>query len=615
MKMMKRNKGGWRVGLAVAALVVGGVCAEGAQVFCELGDFQLLSVTNRKVLVRPVDADVSSTKTLVADPKVFDSGSGTFWISNMVSGNYTFEIQGPPASKRYNIFVPDTNGVLNVRSLLTAPTNGLPAGSVAWSITASDERYWQRGEALTNAGVNVAGGTNVVVTTNGASVTVSAEVGRADLANVARVNTNQVGVMLTNANGFVVTIAADTNLAAHTNINLPSGLGSGGGGTSGALTNNETRDVTVYGAWNFPGGLTAPGLAGFSLSVTAATTNNNLTAVWTNTLVGSNSYDLEYWGLAAAPTNPGSFHRRATFWRGSGDALVLGSNQFSKIGAVALDAYATTNQGSNIVLYLRGPTNENANWLVNGFATQRTNATASGQALVAVNPTNRATCTMWLSPQYFWPVPNGSTVTFWSDFSPSANHMTTGANPAPPTKTVDTNGQAVLSFAVGQAMSSSGAMKHWTNWFHPQEGTIIMRLKPRSDGTRMMWCFGTTTKYAAAAHLPYQGNLYFAWGTNTTAGQLDAGPMGSSWLNNWHTVIMRRYSDGTMSMRVDGTTIASASGFTAYPDASMYMWLGSYATVWYSDMEFRGMATFRAALSDYDADCHAKFIEDLIDGS
>lgn len=148
--------------------------ALGADVEFSLVDLTSGPATNRRVLIAPVEMQGAANKLPLMDlaPRVSDA-DGRCWVSNMVAGLYSVTVQGPPSTTRYQILVPETNGVLNARSLLVGSTN-VPGVGVAYTAAASDARYPLRTEVNTGEGISLAQATAAaaaVVETNTTAVT------------------------------------------------------------------------------------------------------------------------------------------------------------------------------------------------------------------------------------------------------------------------------------------------------------------------------------------------------------------------------------------------------------------------------------------------------------
>jgi hypothetical protein len=107
---------------------------------------------------------------------LFTGTNGTVTFTNVLNGGYRLDIAGNPG-RTYPIGVPDTNGVINAAALVGA-TNTMPYFYTALQV---DELI--DGINLSGGGITVAQGTNVITTTNGSVVTVSAEVSRASVTN------------------------------------------------------------------------------------------------------------------------------------------------------------------------------------------------------------------------------------------------------------------------------------------------------------------------------------------------------------------------------------------------------------------------------------------------
>lgn len=242
----------WSAVLILALVLVAGAAlgATNAVKF-ELGDFTSQGTTNRKVLVKPLFAPVNVGGTVISvDPVMYNSGNGFFWVSNMVAGSYQVELLAPPAVTRFTVGIPDTNGVLSAGDWLISPTNtAWPPGGYAWSTTASDARYLPAGANAPWVAANDGYGTNLSLMANtylkAGALNVQVQPFQDAFAGwmgVRVVGDLMVSNVISVGGEFIGDGSGLTNLQAS--------------GTSGALTNNETRAVTFAGRTTFGTNLT-----------------------------------------------------------------------------------------------------------------------------------------------------------------------------------------------------------------------------------------------------------------------------------------------------------------------------------------------------------------------
>jgi hypothetical protein len=114
--------------------------AAASTVWMDLGNATLAGLTNRRVVWTPPGVTSADGRVIVGDTISFLLTNSVF-ISNVVAGVYSVEVQGPPRSSRFSLSVFDTNGVINAADILVASTNSPGAGEVAYSTLVSDARY------------------------------------------------------------------------------------------------------------------------------------------------------------------------------------------------------------------------------------------------------------------------------------------------------------------------------------------------------------------------------------------------------------------------------------------------------------------------------------------
>jgi hypothetical protein len=124
------------------------------------------TTTNRVIVVRPEWQNPTNTIGL-ADATLLRTGTNSsVTLSNVPESILAVEIMAPPARTVFSIYVPDTNGTLNVADMRGLGTGGkLDPNKYSWSVRASDARYAQIGST------NV----NPLVTSDSATVTFSGD--------------------------------------------------------------------------------------------------------------------------------------------------------------------------------------------------------------------------------------------------------------------------------------------------------------------------------------------------------------------------------------------------------------------------------------------------------
>lgn len=149
-------------------------------------------------------------------------------------------------------------------------------------------------------------------------------------------------------------------------------------GTNGSrlgLVNDLGQTNVWYDGTNLYGAIIVSNATGgnatWSITYTNLQTSNNTpVAVWTNTIPTNNTFMTKYWGIAAS-TNRYFFEKWATFYRNNGDVYLNSSNALLSVGS--LDAYCITNQGSNVVWYIKGADNEPSKWTFYAMNNLQTN--------------------------------------------------------------------------------------------------------------------------------------------------------------------------------------------------------------------------------------------------
>lgn len=220
--------------MAVAAFTVH---ATARDVYFDLSKFNASPATNRTVELRPLSPFPGNVQTYVAT-------NGTFWVSNMAAGDWNGVIKqrGAASSIEFQISVPseagtsDADAITALVGIQTYPTTG----RTAWTIQASDARYAKVGS----------GGLAFVPQPASATLT--------------NLDANAGSAAYSNANAFTLaptnTPVADYLLAFTGDGSKTKAIAAPTGGTSGALTNNETRAVTFENSVK-ASALTAGGLA------------------------------------------------------------------------------------------------------------------------------------------------------------------------------------------------------------------------------------------------------------------------------------------------------------------------------------------------------------------
>ncbi len=183
--------------IALACVVLAGGLQTGRAVTATTVQFCTDTLTGQALnnpirIVPSVNKLVATNHLIYASPAITLAIAGGCGTTNLLPGPYDCTIQG--VSQVFTILVPATNStVLQAADLIvTAATNTFPAGFAAYPTSVSDARYQAiatnapgtAGQVLTSdgtngyfaglasSGVQVAGGSGIVTTTNGALVTV-----------------------------------------------------------------------------------------------------------------------------------------------------------------------------------------------------------------------------------------------------------------------------------------------------------------------------------------------------------------------------------------------------------------------------------------------------------
>jgi hypothetical protein len=292
-------------GLALPALAQTPTAAQ-----CFLSNLQITPSTNRYCAVQPMSMpSVSQSSVTLGDviPETTDA-TGQWTITNIQTGLYFVTVFAPTntvAAKQYfEFYITGTNlGTVQVASVLVAnSTATFPAGNVAWATTTSDQRYAQIG----TAGISAAAGTNIITSTNGSTITVSAGTNIALLngTNTFTASNNFTGGLYVNG-AAVSTAASGQNVAAGLDISTST---NGGVTTVNRSTNIITGTGTnIFGGTNnFTGPLQQGGVpvltnnqvsAGLDISITTngqsstvARGTNVVTQTGTNVYGGTNNF-------------------------------------------------------------------------------------------------------------------------------------------------------------------------------------------------------------------------------------------------------------------------------------------------------------------------------------
>lgn len=139
-------------------------------------------------------------------------------------------------------------------------------------------------------------------------------------------------------------------------------------------TNHDTGTWTMDGPWTFNGGIIAPGLAGFSMAVSNATSGATATPIWTNSITTNTTLLLGPISITGAgPTNSYGGILSAVFRRGVGAVEFVGSNVLTIVSGGMAASFATNGTDDEVVLTVTGVANENVNWYAQGFFKVQTN--------------------------------------------------------------------------------------------------------------------------------------------------------------------------------------------------------------------------------------------------
>lgn len=233
-----------------------GCVARADDIYFPLGNLTTGSVTNRKVLITPLELYPATNQMAVYDRTMLTSTTnGTLTISNMVQGLYRADIQAPPQLTSFYFFVP-TNGTggtqIYVNTILRAtPQQVARPQDYAYSATASDARYATTA-AVAAIPIGVTNGQSGVILPSPTTTNL------ASYGGTVTINTNGGdSVLFKNANGTSLLTWDDAAQQFHFNTNFPiSGNGStlqfleAGNITSGTvapqrLPQNQTNDLNT----------------------------------------------------------------------------------------------------------------------------------------------------------------------------------------------------------------------------------------------------------------------------------------------------------------------------------------------------------------------------------
>lgn len=391
-------------------------------VWIEIQSGRAIPSSNRNILLTPLNVVASSGVLATRERLRAATGpSGGVWVSNMLSGTWQVDVLGPPYSStaRWLFYVDPTNSIQWAGSNTVASSASTwPPDQVAWSASASDLRYAKIGEGG-GGGTVIEYSSNAITNNDTRSITLA---GPLALDNEAVFNgTNYFGdfkmyyggdgslVFLDDARDGVVSIY-DGKITATGGIESTGGAGeislkdlggtetvriegsnglvlasafigdgsgltniTGVGVSPSALTNNDTRPITLSGPLTVSGGVVAPGLSGFSVVVTNfAFSNSTPIAVWNTTIPSNNTALIKWWGSIGSSTNAGTVDSSYGFIRGTGNASA-GTNYSFKSGTTNTSIYMGAS-GSNAVIYAAGVSGEVSGLSLNGFMLTQTNA-------------------------------------------------------------------------------------------------------------------------------------------------------------------------------------------------------------------------------------------------
>jgi hypothetical protein len=193
--------------LAALGLLLGAALRSSAgTLFVDLRDVTTQGLTNRRVILTPLSTPAGGAGTVIVSDRISLLATNAFYVSNLVAGTYALELQAPPTLTRFQCTMPDTNGVVNLVSILTAGTNDTGTAAYAWTMSAADLRYPSLfGTGLSATEVNgrlqltATGTTESVVPTNAISAWIAA-------SNAPMATTNWVKLYVaTNATAGAIT--------------------------------------------------------------------------------------------------------------------------------------------------------------------------------------------------------------------------------------------------------------------------------------------------------------------------------------------------------------------------------------------------------------------------
>jgi hypothetical protein len=192
---------------AALGLLLGAALRSSAgTLFVDLRDVTTQGLTNRRVILTPLSTPAGGAGTVIVSDRISLLATNAFYVSNLVAGTYAIELQAPPTLTRFQCTMPDTNGVVNLVSILTAGTNDTGTAAYAWTMSAADLRYPSLfGTGLSATEVNgrlqltATGTTESVVPTNAIASWISA-------SNAPLATTNWVKLYVaTNATAGAIT--------------------------------------------------------------------------------------------------------------------------------------------------------------------------------------------------------------------------------------------------------------------------------------------------------------------------------------------------------------------------------------------------------------------------